>query len=159
MANWRVAARRAARQLGLQPRDARGRFVSPVLAVACIVDYVQRVSDIVHRNWETFADENTVLADLRLMPSRWIREMRAEVEAARREGRELALFSKKRPIAPMPPTQKPTRKCGRCHTCGTPLRSVLDGEEWCPKCSAYRRYRTHGWGGLDADDSPCGRAT
>lgn len=46
--------------------------------------------------------------------------------------------------------------CGKCHTCGTPLRSVLDGEEWCPKCRAYRRYRTHGWGGLDADDGQCG---
>lgn len=35
--------------------------------------------------------------------------------------------------------------CGCCHTCGTPLHLVLDGEEWCPKCKAYRRYRSHGW--------------
>jgi phage FluMu protein Com len=35
--------------------------------------------------------------------------------------------------------------CGRCHTCGTALRSVLDGEERCPRCRTYRRYRSHGW--------------
>lgn len=25
-----------------------------------------------------------------------------------------------------------TTRCGHCHECGTQLRSVLDGEEWCP---------------------------
>lgn len=35
--------------------------------------------------------------------------------------------------------------CGRCHECGTKLRSVLDGETWCDTCKAYRRYRSHGW--------------
>lgn len=35
--------------------------------------------------------------------------------------------------------------CGRCHTCGARLRRVLDGEEWCPTCEQYRRYRSHGW--------------
>jgi len=38
------------------------------------------------------------------------------------------------------------RNCGRCHECGGPLRTVLDGEEWCGNCQSYRRYRTHGWG-------------
>lgn len=37
------------------------------------------------------------------------------------------------------------RYCGRCHTCGHELRVVLDGEEWCDVCSAYRRYESHGW--------------
>lgn len=37
------------------------------------------------------------------------------------------------------------KNCGRCHTCGTSLRQVLDGEEWCPRCGQYRRYRSHGW--------------
>lgn len=37
------------------------------------------------------------------------------------------------------------RHCGRCHTCGTPLCKVLDGEEWCLTCETYRRYRSHGW--------------
>lgn len=45
--------------------------------------------------------------------------------------------------------------CGKCHTCGTALRFVLDGEEWCPTCGAYRRYRSHGWAGPDAEQSPC----
>ena len=35
--------------------------------------------------------------------------------------------------------------CGRCHTCGTQLKKVLDGEEWCPTCEVYRRYPSHGW--------------
>lgn len=43
--------------------------------------------------------------------------------------------------------------CGHCHTCGAELRSVLDGEEWCPRCAAYRRYDSHGWSGEDR--SPC----
>lgn len=38
------------------------------------------------------------------------------------------------------------RLCGHCHTCGGRLRSVLDGEEWCDRCKAYRRYPSHGWG-------------
>lgn len=46
------------------------------------------------------------------------------------------------------------RNCGRCHECGTKLRSVLDGEEWCRTCGAYRRYRSHGWG-RNGDNSPC----
>ena len=37
------------------------------------------------------------------------------------------------------------RNCGHCHTCGTKLRMVLDGEEWCDRCGAYRRYQSHGW--------------
>lgn len=37
--------------------------------------------------------------------------------------------------------------CGLCHTCGHELRKVLDGEEWCDTCGAYRRYASHGWGG------------
>ena len=46
--------------------------------------------------------------------------------------------------------------CGCCHTCGTKMKRVLDGEEWCPKCGVYHRYRTHGWGyGGDSEDSPC----
>ncbi len=40
--------------------------------------------------------------------------------------------------------------CGNCHTCGTKLSNVLDGEQWCPKCQQYRRYRSHGWTGLKA---------
>jgi len=43
--------------------------------------------------------------------------------------------------------------CGRCHTCGAELGQVLDGEEWCPRCGAYRRYRDHGWAAGEA--SPC----
>jgi len=37
------------------------------------------------------------------------------------------------------------RLCGHCHTCGSELRRVLDGEEWCDRCGAYRRYQSHGW--------------
>lgn len=47
-----------------------------------------------------------------------------------------------------------TRNCGHCHECGEHLRSVLDGEEWCAKCHAYRRYLSHGWG-ASGDDVPC----
>jgi hypothetical protein len=39
----------------------------------------------------------------------------------------------------------PRTHCGRCHTCGDRLRTVLDGEEWCDTCHAYRRYWSHGW--------------
>ena len=35
--------------------------------------------------------------------------------------------------------------CGHCHECGTELKKVLDGEEWCPACGEYKRYRSHGW--------------
>jgi hypothetical protein len=45
------------------------------------------------------------------------------------------------------------RNCGHCHTCGTKLRIVLDGEEWCAKCGEYRRYATHGWGYVVGDKS------
>lgn len=45
--------------------------------------------------------------------------------------------------------------CGHCHTCGEKLRRVLDGEEWCDHCNAYRRYRSHGWD--SKDDSTCPR--
>jgi uncharacterized Zn finger protein (UPF0148 family) len=38
--------------------------------------------------------------------------------------------------------------CGYCHTCGTALQWTMDGEEWCPKCEVYRRYRSHGWTAL-----------
>jgi NADH pyrophosphatase NudC (nudix superfamily) len=41
---------------------------------------------------------------------------------------------------------KADRHCGHCHTCASELRQVLDGEEWCPKCGTYRRYKSHGWG-------------
>ena len=37
------------------------------------------------------------------------------------------------------------KNCGHCHTCGTKLRTVLDGEEWCDRCGQYRRYQSHGW--------------
>ncbi|MEM4206369.1 MAG: hypothetical protein QXQ43_03725 [Nitrososphaerota archaeon] len=49
------------------------------------------------------------------------------------------------------------KKCGRCHTCGTVLMEVLDGEEWCPKCGAYRRYPSHGWcrGKFSDKDEEC----
>ena len=43
------------------------------------------------------------------------------------------------------------RMCGRCHECGAYLRSVLDGEEWCAVCQAYRRYESHGWASDAAD--------
>ncbi len=45
--------------------------------------------------------------------------------------------------------------CGRCHACGTILRSVLDGEEWCPICQTYRRYVSHGWSSAYGETSPC----
>jgi hypothetical protein len=52
----------------------------------------------------------------------------------------------------MPPMQgpsvddsHPTRHCGHCHTCGTPLKRVLDSEEWCSGCGGYKRYPSHGW--------------
>lgn len=35
--------------------------------------------------------------------------------------------------------------CSHCHQCGAKLRTVVDGEEWCPKCQTYRRYPSHGW--------------
>lgn len=45
--------------------------------------------------------------------------------------------------------------CGMCHTCGTRMDKVLDGEEWCPFCGTYHRYRSHGWVGVGSEDSPC----
>lgn len=42
--------------------------------------------------------------------------------------------------------------CQHCHTCGSPLQTCLDGEEWCPHCRRYRRYRSHGWAMACADD-------
>ena len=35
--------------------------------------------------------------------------------------------------------------CQHCHTCGARLVLALDGEEWCPHCKQYWRYRSHGW--------------
>lgn len=35
--------------------------------------------------------------------------------------------------------------CGRCHSCGGPIRIVLDGEEWCQNCETYQRPISHGW--------------
>lgn len=56
--------------------------------------------------------------------------------------------------------------CGKCHTCGTLLNTVLDGEEWCAKCGHYRRYPSHGWtayGGWNIysrlPDSPVSRSS
>lgn len=46
-------------------------------------------------------------------------------------------------------------KCFHCHECGHPLKKVLDGEEWCPVCQSYRRYRSHGWTHALADKTPC----
>lgn len=50
------------------------------------------------------------------------------------------------------------KSCALCHSCGGKLRLVLDGEEWCGQCQAYRRYRSHGFA-LDRKDpenaSPC----
>jgi len=50
--------------------------------------------------------------------------------------------------------------CGRCHDCGTRLRRVLDGEEWCDRCETYHRYQSHGWGnsvwgGGELDSAEC----
>jgi len=45
--------------------------------------------------------------------------------------------------------------CRRCHTCGTLLRIVLDGEEWCPTCKCYQCYLSHGWSVCVGHDSPC----
>lgn len=46
------------------------------------------------------------------------------------------------------------RCCSHCHTCGAPMASVLDGEEWCTKCNTYRRYVSHGWNARE-DWTPC----
>ena len=35
--------------------------------------------------------------------------------------------------------------CGKCHTCGGPISTVLDGEEWCKACQTYQRPWSHGW--------------
>jgi hypothetical protein len=50
-----------------------------------------------------------------------------------------------RPKAPAVATGLSTKGCGHCHSCGTRLRIVLDGEEWCKPCRNYRRYQSHGW--------------
>lgn len=49
------------------------------------------------------------------------------------------------------------RNCGLCHTCGEPLKLCLDGEEWCERCQAYRRYPSHGWsrGVFSDSDTRC----
>lgn len=47
------------------------------------------------------------------------------------------------------------RNCGRCHTCGSVLRAVLDGEQWCATCKEYRRYHSHGWSSHSGEDNPC----
>ena len=36
--------------------------------------------------------------------------------------------------------------CESCHTCGTPVRIVLDGEDWCDTCQTHQRPAHHGWG-------------
>lgn len=51
--------------------------------------------------------------------------------------------------------QMNTINCGRCHECGTTLRVVLDGEEWCDVCRQYRRYNTHGW--RHGEESSCAK--
>ncbi len=38
------------------------------------------------------------------------------------------------------------KNCGHCHECGVELKKRLDGEEWCPSCQQYCRYKSHGWG-------------
>jgi hypothetical protein len=47
------------------------------------------------------------------------------------------------------------RNCGLCHECRSKLRKVLDGEEWCPECEQYRRYRSHGWGWYGEGSGEC----
>lgn len=47
------------------------------------------------------------------------------------------------------------KDCSNCHTCGTRLIPVLDGEEWCKTCGQYRRYRSHGWSAAVGENSPC----
>lgn len=45
--------------------------------------------------------------------------------------------------------------CQHCHTCGAELSKVLDGEEWCPNCQQYRRYKSHGWGSSGEGEWNC----
>lgn len=45
--------------------------------------------------------------------------------------------------------------CKHCHSCGTKLRIVLDGEEWCDVCQTYRRYKSHGWGSAGDGNWEC----
>lgn len=46
--------------------------------------------------------------------------------------------------------------CGLCHKCGTPLKEVLDGEQWCSKCETYQRYHSHGFAGaIFTDKTTC----
>lgn len=44
--------------------------------------------------------------------------------------------------------------CGKCHTCGGRIHTVLDGEERCSRCGRYQRPRAHGWG-LAGEPGPC----
>lgn len=51
-------------------------------------------------------------------------------------------------------------RCGKCHRCGGPIRLVLDGEEWRPRCGRYQRPIAHGWSEAGADEYdrlPCPR--
>lgn len=46
--------------------------------------------------------------------------------------------------------------CGKCHVCGDPLSTVLDGEKWCRGCETYRRYWQHGFSfGAGEDGRDC----
>jgi len=47
------------------------------------------------------------------------------------------------------------RNCGKCHDCGTPMLSAMDGEEFCPKCKTYHRYRSHGWKRVAEGEGEC----
>lgn len=52
-----------------------------------------------------------------------------------------------------------TGGCGKCHVCREPLKTVLDGEEWCRHCATYRRYWQHGFGfGVGEDGGSCMQA-
>lgn len=43
--------------------------------------------------------------------------------------------------------------CGKCHKCGTELVFTTNGNEWCPVCNDYPKYKQHGY--HDGIDSPC----
>ncbi len=45
--------------------------------------------------------------------------------------------------------------CHKCHTCGSEIEIVLDGEEWCPHCQKYQRPASHGWSWHYKEFSPC----
>ena len=44
-------------------------------------------------------------------------------------------------MTPAYPLGRPRRNCGCCHECGTELRFVLDGEEYCDGCC--HQHQTH----------------